>query len=458
MLPFVVPGMDISMGTAGRDAGVILSVGALLVVITAFRNALERTRLGELRATNQELNEIRLTLEDRVAERTRDLARRARYLEATGAVARNAALELDVRELLARSVASISEQFGFYHAGIFFLDPAGKWLVMQAASSEGGQDMLARGHRLRVGEGIVGHAAQHRQCRVALDVGEDAVFFDNPDLPETRSEVALPLHARGELIGVLDVQSTEPQAFRDEDVAALEALADQVAVALSNARLFFEAQQAIESERRAYGEIGRKEWQRLLRARGKLGYRYTGRGVLPVGEEMDSPERAGTGALGGDGEKLPALRLPIQHLGHKLGSIVAHKPVDAGTWTPQETELMETLADQLSVALDSARLYEESRRRAARERLLGDMTARVRETLDMDTVLQTAIREIGEALDLAEVEVQLTKGIPGGSSDESSEQVQFHGPTSTDGGDGAGVSPMGRSPASNGGGTEGGAA
>ncbi len=91
-----------------------------------------------------------------------------------------------------------------------------------------------------------------------MDVGQDAVFFDNPDLPETRSEVALPLQARGEIIGVLDVQSIEPQAFSDEDVTALEALADQVAVAISNARLMSEAQQALEAERRAYGEIGRK--------------------------------------------------------------------------------------------------------------------------------------------------------------------------------------------------------
>jgi GAF domain-containing protein len=413
MLPFLLPDAGMTMVTAGRDAGVFFSLGALLAVITAFRNALERTRLGELRAANRELDEIRVTLEERVAERTRMLARRARYLEATATVARSAALELDVRELLARVVVSISEQFGFYHTGIFFLEPGGEWLVLQAASSEGGRRMLARGHRLQGGQGIVGTAAQQSRYRLALDVGEDAVFFDNPDLPETRSEVALPLQARGEIIGVLDVQSTESQAFSDEDVAALEALADQVAVALSNARLFWEAQQALEAERRAYGEIGVEGWKDLIRARRSLGYRFAGRGVVPVEEGADDG-----GLASRDGEGLPAISLPIEVLGRKLGTIVAHKPPDAGEWSSQETELMETLADRLSLALDSARLYQETRRREIQERMVSEATARMRETLDMDDVIRSATEEIVRVLDLAAVDLRLTTWADSADGDE----------------------------------------
>jgi GAF domain-containing protein len=407
MLPFVLTNAEMSMSTSGRDAGIFLSVGVLLMVITVYRDALERTRLGELRSANRELNDARLMLEERVAGRTRDLARRARYLEATAMVARDASLELDVQDLLSRAVTSISHQFGFYHTGIFLLDPEDTWLVLQAASSEGGQRMLTRGHRLRIGEGIVGYAAQERRYRLALDVGEDAVFFDNPDLPETRSELGLPLQARGEVIGVLDVQSTEPQAFSDEDVAALEALADQVAVALSNAQLFSEAQQSLESERRAYGELGREEWRRLLRGQRDLTHRWTASRRVQAASPLAGSEEGARPGDPGDGGDLSALSLPVSYLGHRLGTIVAHKPEGGGEWTPQETELMETLAGQLTLALDSARLYEETQRRAAQERLMGEITARMRETLDMDTVLRTAIREIGEALDLAEVEVRL---------------------------------------------------
>jgi GAF domain-containing protein len=413
LLSLLLPGAGMTMVTAGRDAGVFFSLGALLVVITAFRNALERTRLGELRVANRELDEIRVTLEERVAERTRTLERRAGYLEATATVARSAALELDVRELLSRVVVSISEQFGFYHTGIFFLEPAGEWLALQAASSEGGRRMLARGHRLRVGEGIVGTAAQQGRYRLALDVGKDAVFFDNPDLPETRSEVALPLQARGEIIGVLDVQSTEPQAFSDEDVAALEALADQVAVALSNARLFWEAQQALEAERRAYGEVGIEGWKDLLRARRSLGYRFARQGVVPVEQETDD-----AGLASRDGEELPAISLPIEVLGRKLGTIVAHKPLDAGEWTLQETELMETLADRLSLALDSARLYQETRRREIQERMVSEATARMRETLDLDDVIRSATEEIVRVLDLAAVDLRLATWADSADGDE----------------------------------------
>jgi GAF domain-containing protein len=350
-----------------------------------------------------------------VAERTHQLARRARYLEATATVARDAAQELDIGELLSRVVQSISEHFGLYHAGIFFLDPAGEWLVLQAASSQGGQQMLARGHRLRIGEGIVGYAAQHRQYRLALDVGEDAVFFDNPDLPETRSEMALALQARAEVIGVLDVQSTEARAFSDEDVAALEALADQVALALSNARLFWEAQQALEAERKAYGEIGREAWQRVLHARPNLGYRYTERSVLPVGQA--DGEAAPRGRGDGNGEEMGGLSLPIRHLGQKLGTIVAHKPADAGDWTSQETELMEMLAEQLSLALDSARLYQETQRRAVQERLVGEATARMRETLDIETVLRTTASEMRQALDLDNLVIRLATPEPDGDAE-----------------------------------------
>ncbi len=184
----------------------------------------------------------------------------------------------------------ISERFGFYHTGIFLLDPAREWAILQAASSKGGQRMLARGHRLRVGEvGIVGYATAYNLPRIALDVGEDAVYFDNPDLPETRSEIALPLRARGEVIGALDVQSREPDAFSDEDVTALQTLADQVAVAISNARLFQQAQESLEAQRRAYGELSHQAWRDLLRGRPNLGFLRNRQGISPA-EYLWRPE------------------------------------------------------------------------------------------------------------------------------------------------------------------------
>jgi GAF domain-containing protein len=345
-----------------------------------------------------------------VADRTRDLERRARYLETTARVARDTSSVLDLQNLLTRVVTLVSERFGFYHTGIFLLDPTGEWAVLQSASSEGGQRMLARGHRLRVGEeGIVGYVTGQGKPRIALDVGADAVFFDNPYLPDTRSEMALPLRARGEIIGALDVQSKEPQAFSDEDVAVLQTLADQVAMAISNARLFQQAQESLEAERRAYGEINRQAWVELLHAQSNLGFLSDRQGTFPAGDlwepQMELVLRTGeTAPRDGDGR---SVAIPIKVRGEVIGVVDAQKPGESSEWTAEEVALMETLAEQLGLALESARLYQDTQRRAEHERLTGEVTAHIRETLDLDTVLQTAVHDISEALGLAALDVRL---------------------------------------------------
>ena len=394
-------------------SNVVSTIVPLYLGVRDLDEALERAR----RLTT-ELEGQRETLEVTVEERTSDLARRTRYLEAASAIARDAAAVLDVNQLLARVVALVSERFGFYHAGIFILDPAREWAVLQTASSEGGQRMVARGHRLKVGQtGIVGETAARGRPHLALDVGADAVFFDNPDLPGTRSEVALPLRAREETIGVLDVQSTESATFGQEDVAVLQTLADQVAVAISNAQLYQQVQASLDAERRAYGELSAKAWQEMARRRPGLGRRYDPEGMLPAedapaggssaGELPEAMRRAvaearPVAAAGGN------LAVPVKIRGQVIGVLDAHKPAGALGWTDGEQALLVTLADQLGVALDSARLYQETERRAAQERLVGEVTARMRQTLDVDAVLQTAVRDIGESLGLHDLAIRLT--------------------------------------------------
>jgi GAF domain-containing protein len=378
------------------------------LIFLALRGLDQALANARLYATELELQQE--SLEEVVQQRTSDLARRTRYLEATSLVARDAAGLLDLEEQLSRVVTLISERFGFYHTGIFLLDPDREWAMLQAASSKGGQRMLARGHRLRVGEvGIVGYATAYNLPRIALDVGGDAVYFNNPDLPETRSEMALPLRARGEVIGALDVQSREPDAFSDEDVTALQTLADQVAVAISNARLFQQAQESLEAQRRAYGELSHQAWRDLLRGQPNLGFLRNRQGMSSAGylwrQEMDTAFRTGKAALGQDGAE--RLAVPIKVGGRVIGVIDARKPGEAGIWGTEEIALMETLCEELGIALESARLYEDTQRRAARDRLMSEIVARIREPLDVGAVLQTAAREIGESLGLHTVTIQL---------------------------------------------------
>ena len=376
------------------SAFVIAAAGLVNLASRSLSEALLRARRY---AT--ELEEQRAGLEVTVQERTRDLTRRARYLEVTAAVAREATSELELSGLMTRIVNSISQQFGFYHTGLFLLDNAGEWAELKAASSEGGQKMLARGHRLRVGqEGMVGYVSQHGESRIALDTGQDRVFFNNPDLPQTRSEAALPLRARGQVIGVLDVQSAEPEAFTQEDVTVLQTLADQVATAINNARLFRQVEESVEAERRAYGELAGQAWAKLIHARTDLGFVSDRQATAPAGEvwkpEMQAALESGQVTQG----DAATVAIPIKVRDRVIGVIDGRKRDGSGRWTQEEISLMQTLAEQSAVALESARLYQDSQRRAARERILRQVTARVRSSTDPETVLRSLLREVGTVL------------------------------------------------------------
>ena len=164
---------------------------------------------------------------------------RAMQLATAAEVSRDATSILDVDQLLTETVNLIRDRFGFYHAGVFLVDDAGEYAVLRAATGEAGQKMLGQQHKLKVGEvGIVGYVTERGEPRIAHDVGQDSVHFDNPLLPNTRSEMAFPLIVHGRVIGALDVQSTEKAAFSNEDVATLQTMADQLAIAIENARLY----------------------------------------------------------------------------------------------------------------------------------------------------------------------------------------------------------------------------
>ncbi len=346
-----------------------------------------------------QLEELQKRLEEKVAEQTALLTRRVTQLEAAAHVAREAAIHEDVRTLLDNVAHLISERFNFYHTGIFILDERGEYAVLQAASSEGGRRMLQRGHRLKVGEqGIVGLVAAQRRPHIALDVGEDAVFFNNPDLPLTRSEMALPLISRGNVIGVLDIQSTQPAAFTQDDVQILQTLADQLAVAIENARLLNESRIVVQQLELIAREQTRQGWSRWIRRR-QHGYIYSPLGIEPLDKEK---KRETTPT-----DDLRRLELPITLRGQTIGTIVLQRKKAQPPWTAKERSLAAEIISQASLALENARLLEETQRRASEEQLVREVATNIHATLDMDTVLRTAAQEIYRALDLEMAEVLL---------------------------------------------------
>ncbi len=347
-----------------------------------------------------EIQRSQTELEQRVADRTQALQRRAVQLQAAADVGRAATTIRDLDALLTEVTHLISQRFDFYHVGIFFLDKDEEYAVLQATNSGGGQRMLARGHKLQVGgTSIVGTATATRKPHIALDVGQDAVYFDNPDLPETRSEMALPLIVGDTLLGVLDVQSKRQAAFSDDDIAVLQVLADQVAVAIENARLFTENQEALELARRAYSDFSQASWGELLRARPQLGFRSTElRDLIPVSEEW-SEDLLQVSEKGESVQIDPhTLAIPIVLRDQVLGVVRLTKAEETPPWSEEEIQLMDTLIEQLEIALESARLFSDTRRRAERERLVTEITTKIRSTTDPQSMLETAVRELRNAL------------------------------------------------------------
>ena len=368
-----------------------------------------------------QINELIATLEHRVAERTMDLEsakalseNRAQELHAISEISRTIATEQRMDVLLPLVTRLVSERFDFYHVGIFFVDNSRQFAVLQTSNSEGGKRMIERGHRLEMNVGIVGNVADTGRPRIALDVGSDAVFFNNPDLPGTRSEMALPLNVRGQTIGVLDVQSTKPGAFSESDANNLGILADQVAIAIDNARLFGQSQDALNQVQKLIRQYQSQEWVEFIRQSPHIGYRQ---GRI-VGKPFETPvenetirEALGTGKAvvldeAGGHDSQPVMAIPVKLRGQTIGVLNVQASASKRNWSPEEINLAQAISDRLALALENARLLQESQRRAAKEQKIGEVTARIGASINMRNVLQTAVEELGKALPGSEVVIQ----------------------------------------------------
>jgi GAF domain-containing protein/HAMP domain-containing protein len=353
-----------------------------------------------------QLRDLFSTLEKRVADRTAEVEsarqlsdERAQELQTIVEIARYISIERDLEKLLPLITNIVSDRFGFYHVGIFLLDQTRKYAVLRASNSLGGQEMLKRQHRLEVGQtGIVGNVTGTGTPRIALDTGADAIFFNNPDLPETRSEMALPLSTRGTIIGALDVQSTTPNAFTDSDASILGLLADQLAIAIDNVRLIDETQNALSETQSIFRDYLAEAWQKKSTSE-ILGYHQTlTGGQLITGEaiqEIDIPS---------DTEK-DTLAIPIRLRDQVIGTLNVRPNNDGRTWSVDEINIVQAVAERLGLALDNARLFEETSSRASRERLVSDITTKIRGTNDPQEMIKTAVEELKRALGATRVEV-----------------------------------------------------
>ncbi|HTP03235.1 MAG TPA: cache domain-containing protein [Anaerolineales bacterium] len=354
------------------------------------------------------LRDMIQSLERRVKDRTVALeaasfnaGRRAAQFEAVTQVTRAIGSIHNMDELMPLVAAVISQYFGFYHVGIFLNDENKEFTWLIAANSEGGHRMLQRHHKLKIGEqGIVGYVAGHGETRVARKVGEDAVFFNNPDLPETQSEAALPLRRGSEVAGVLDVQSIKEDAFSDEDLGILAILADQVGLAMENTRLFEEAGRTLREVETLYRQYVQQAWNRLPQEGPVTGYRYTPRGASPLSPAASSVESI---LDRNDGSARPMV-VPIKLRGETIGNLVVQSQT-AGAWTQDQMDLVQAVADRVAFSAENARLFDETSRRAERERLVTEITSRIRSTNDPEEMIRTAVEELRNALGATDIQI-----------------------------------------------------
>ena len=378
-----------SLVDAARLTAILLIVSLIIAIgLHTFQDEFAKTQRAA-RQTLATLREERSSLEARVEERTAGLARKTEQLRATSYIARKTAEVQDLATLLETVAHLVTDQFGFYHTGIFLINENGNQVVLQAASSEGGQRMVERGHSLTIGmQGIVGYVAAQKKPRIALDVGTDAVFFNNPDLPLTRSEVALPLLIRNKVLGVLDIQSDRPQAFTVEDIDVLQTLSDQIAIAIENARLLDETQAAIMQLEALTSVRTQEAWTQKLRDQERA-FTYTPLGLRA--EKISSNNNN-------------AMSAPIILRGRKIGNISIARKGD-GKWSKLDEGLLAEVASQVGLAVDNIRLLEDATQRARQEQAVGRLAAQFSQSLDLDTLLQTAARELGQLPDVSEVSV-----------------------------------------------------
>jgi len=323
------------------------------------------------------LDELQNTLEQQVVERTKQLS-------ATNEVGRVASSSLDPDELLAKVILLVPERFGYYYAAIYLLDPSEKWAELKEATGEAGKLLRQNRHRLEVaGRSMVGTAIREKTARIAQIASEEKQRYENPILPYTRSEIALPLIVGDRVLGALNVQSTKESDFGPQVIETMQNMAGQVAIALENARLFQEAQHNIREMRTIQQQYLLEGWSGFTAQKeAELEYQ--------VGDVPD--------------EKSKKIEVSISLRDQVLGQIRFESTED---WTPEQESLANAVATQAAIALENARLISESRQIAVYERMLAEINSKIWSSATIDGVLQTAVKELGRRLSASQATIEL---------------------------------------------------
>jgi GAF domain-containing protein len=406
--PEVVSAADPSSWITG---GAVFGLLAMVIVIAvgSFQRGLEDVIRREQRQVGK-LQREQASLERDVSEHSESLARQAHHLQTTAEIARLVTSTIDLTAMMGRAVEAVRDRFGFYHVSIFTLDESGTWAVLAASTGEPGRLLLARHHRLGVGSAsIVGWVTANRAPRAASDVDQDPFHFKNPILPDTRSEMAVPMIVGEELIGALDVQSTEVGAFGVADQWALEAVASELAVGIQSARTIQQLSERLERTQRAIHAQTERSWSQVAGSSASTAYQLDQSGVVYSGQVSGFPTnrlaaRSARTSASPDGREVA---VPVQVRGEVVATIAARRPADSDPWTAADVTLLEAVAGQASLALENARQYAEEQRRAAELEVINRVSQAVSQLLSLDSLYRVVHAQIAQILGEVDMAIAL---------------------------------------------------
>jgi GAF domain-containing protein len=382
---------------------------ALLFSLLSVTRGLEASNVNEKRLVeNYDIE--RAKQEHRVLQNTQELERHLGQMRSALDISFAMGRDLALDQLLRKVVNLIRERFNYYFVGVYLLDEQNELAVLKAGSGEVGVAMVEAGHRLAMNDAsVVGWSIQHQQAKVAVDVGFEAVHFNNPLLSLTRSELVLPLIMNKEngplpnsehisldvggnrALGAMTIQSTDAKAFSHEDMLILQEIADALATAIGNTILIVQLEKNLDESQKLSRQYLQEAWKEVARESENYEFSYGSRQKFPVdsGQEKVGSEYS----------------FPVKLRDQEIGQLILE--LDNPELKDEEKTFIEAVTNQAAVALENARLIEKNQRQAGYERLLSDISRKVSSSTDLDTILQITLREIGQVMKASDGMIQL---------------------------------------------------
>ena len=354
----------------------IIIAALIIITINSYLKATQNS-INFFDILSSSVKEDNANLHLELQENKDTLHKKLIYIRTATQIARSISSARDVEAILPVIADRMTNQLNLYYTGIFLIDPTGQYAVLVAGSGEAGQKMLMDNHRFGVGgPSMIGWTTSHQRPRIALDVGEEATRFNNPHLPLTRSELAIPILSKNTILGAISIQSTREAAFDDDDILIFQGIADNIATALENSRLFLQNQRDLEEILALNKQFLEQTWANIIPKEETLSYTFEDPNILSTDAEMKTIE------------------FPIVLRDHEIGRLVVETPTR--TITPEQYEFVDSVLSQSALALESSRLLLTANLRTAQEEKISTLTSKLTQMANVEDIIKTTLQEVNQ--------------------------------------------------------------